>query len=617
MNSLPVPQPSAPLTRRRFLGLGAGAAAGLALSRPAAAAAPSSPPLFPQLARVGDRFTIALLADSHFGPLEAARQDNAEKFRRIAAEINARQPPPAFVTHLGDVVGSPGEGQLAAARALLPLLQPLTVLVHGNHDGQEPWTEFKQLQRFANGTDATLFSFNCGRWHFVVLPFGRQPETEFSAKLIAWLEADLRAHRERPTMIFEHHHLLPQGLTQLETYTYEKPLRNRILDTLAAAGNVRWVFCGHVHNGIQAAVKTAWTWRGINFLTAPTVVPPRNFGEEYPAFAAGQPNERDDGGGYYLLVDVEGDRARVRGRLGGVREEYVFADTFRPYENQEPLWFQNIADLPARPALENGSFEMSLAGWTAPYRYIADRDPGYTWTADTKRAKAGRSAARLSVREKGQPWAKDEMTELYQWLQVPAGANPALRASCLIDEADVRGGGYLRFTAFAKNQPRLTYLFDWGSGDRGANMRMALHAQFMANGQRAMATDLINLGRRREALFWRLAVTPDRWHEVQVQLAPAYDQAMGQPGAFARLGVDRLLVGVGVWCGEARGSRSAGWFDDVALATPGGSEEPAVTFAGQALPVDARVFTTDFGSKHLVNPETGRKTKAGRKGKKK
>ncbi len=592
--------------------------AGLALPRAGSAPSTVSPAgSFPQLDRVGARFTIALVADSHLASEvgRTGQQANTEKFRRIIGEINALQPAPAFVAHLGDVVANPQPANVEAAQSLLKELKPLTVLVHGNHDGHEPWPEFKEMQRSANGTDGTMFSFDCGRWHFVVFPFSTQPGSAFADELIAWLDADLRAHRGRPTMVFEHHHLLPQGLTQLESYTYDKPLRNRILATLAAAGHVRWVFCGHVHNGIQAAVKTAWTWRGINFLTTPTVVPSRNFGEEFPAFAAGQPNAGDNGGGYYLLVDVDGEKARVRGRLAGVPQEYVFADRFRPYGEQEPLWFRNITELPPRPALENGSFEQVLAGWVAPYRYVAAREPGYTWSADTRRAKAGRTAAHLTVREKGQPWAKDEMTELYQWLQLPAGGAATVRASCFIDEPDVGGGGYLRFTAFAREQPRLTYLFDWGSGNRAANMRMSLHAQFMARGEKAGATELISLGRRREALFWRLAATPGRWHDIQVQLAPAYDGAMGQPGAFARLGVDRLLVAIGVWCADARGSKSACWFDDVAVSPPAAAAGPSVTFNSAALPVNAGVFETDFGRAHLAGAGTDAPVKSGKAGK--
>lgn len=603
-------------TRRHFLGLGTGAAAGLALPRLLSAAPAATPPLFPQLARVGGKFTIALIADTHFSSLDAPRggaSSNNEKFRRIAAEINSLQPAPAFVVHLGDVISNPQPVNVAAAKALLPELKPLTVLVHGNHDGHPPWTEFKEMQRAANGTDATRFSFDCGEWHFVVLPFDQGAGAAFADELVTWLEADLRAARGRPTMVFEHHHLLPQGLTQLESYTYDQRLRSRILETLAAAGNVRWVFCGHVHNGIQAAVKTAWTWRGINFLTAPTVVPPRNFGEEYPPFAAGQANARDNGGGYYLLVDVDGARVQVRGRLVDTAAEHHFADTFRPYRDEEPLWFRPLADLPPRPALENGSFEQALAAWTAPYRYLSDRDPGYSWKADPRRAKSGRNAAHLFVREKGQTWAKDEITELYQWVRLPAGA-PVVRASYFVDEPDVGGGGYARFTAFAGREPKLTYLLDWGGGDRPANMRMALHAQFMAKGEKAGPAELIQLGRRKEALFWRLPAETGRWHDVHLQLAAAYDAAIGQAGGFAALQLDRLLIGIGVWCGDARGSRSGCRFDDVVLGTAGAGGAP-VSCNGAPLAVDASVFNTDFGAAFLPTGG-GKESKAGRKARK-
>ncbi len=601
------------LTRRQFVGLTGGTAAGWAMAATESTAMVPTSPLFPELSRFGDRFRFALIADTHFGSRDVGDgrdpRSHLAKYRVITSELHASDRPPAFVTHLGDIIANPNPEFVELAKSALGELKPLTMLVHGNHDGRNPWTEFKSLQRAANGTEAVTYGFNCGRWHFVVLPFEEHATDEFSDDLIEWLRADLFAHRDRPTMVFVHHHLLPQGLTQLESYTYEKPLRTRLLQTLADAGSVRWVFCGHVHNGIKASVKTAWTWREINFITAPTVVPPRNFGEEYSEFSSGQPSAGGNGGGYYLTVDIDGDQATVVGRLGGVAEQFVFPSRFRQYEDQEPLWFDNITDRTPSPTLENGSFEQSLDGWMTPYRYIADHNPGFTATVGKGHAKAGDSAAYLAVREKGQTWAHDEMTELYQWVKVAEKQSPLVRASYLIEQPDVGGGGYLRFTAFAAEDPKLTYLLDWGSGDRALNMRMALHAQFMARGEKAGATELIAMGERREALFWRLDGEPGRWHGIRLPLASAYDAVIGRRGAFAGLQIDRLLVAIGVWCGDSKGSRSEAWFDDVIIENST-SDDVVATHNTRPLPLDRSVFTTEFGAWHAS--KVGRRSDARR-----
>ena len=125
--SNPSPDPTSAgftCTRRRFLRWGGVAAAGLAMPRfsPAAPARQTPAPRFPQLAGVGERFTFGLIADTHFGSLEAgaakARFNNA-MFRRMAGEINALQPAAAFVVHVGDVIASPTPERVAAAKTLL------------------------------------------------------------------------------------------------------------------------------------------------------------------------------------------------------------------------------------------------------------------------------------------------------------------------------------------------------------------------------------------------------------------------------------------------------------------------------------------------------------------
>ena len=102
---------------------------------------------------------------------------------------------------------------------------------------------------------------------------------------------------------------------------------------------------------------------------------------------------------------------------------------------------------------------------------------------------------------------------------------------------------------------------------------------------------------------------------MRIDLAGAFDQALGRSGAFAQLGIDRLLIGFGVWCADARGSRSDAWFDDVALEAGPGGAAPAVALDGAPLPVDARVFTTDFGAWFAGGASEGATTKAKKKAK--
>jgi hypothetical protein len=560
-------------------------AAGAALAAtPATAADP-----FHRLAAVGDTFSMAVIADPQVEGADARGVVAATATRKLAAtvdELNAR--PPAVVVFNGDLVNSVKPEQISNFLAHAKRLTPTTILTHGNHDGHHPYPEFRAMQRAVNGTDLARFSFDCGRWHFVTIPCNFKPTDPYAGETLDWLAADLAAHRGRPTVAFVHYHLMPVGLSQLEWYTYDKPYRRKLLDILTAAGNVRWVVHGHVHNGVQTSAKTAWTWRGVNFLVCPTCTASRQFGEEFPEFAAGLPQgDRDSGGGYYLMFDFAGEDATVRGRLVGTAAEYTFPTAFREYRGEEPLWLADAGDL-ATPGLENGDFERKLAGWHRPHRYLADRDPGFVATA--RSADPG-TALYLRVREKGQHWAMDEVEEAYQVVAWDPAAAPTLRLRVKADGPSPLGGGYARVQALAGRKLVRTFVVTWGGGDLAQTKCLSQNALYTATGRQGGPFGLLQLGQRKEALFWHVAADPGRWHDLTLDL-PAAADAAGGPGTFAGLKADRLLVAVGVWCLKDPGAVAAAWFDDVRLAPARGE---ASAFGGTPLPLGPGAFATAIG----------------------
>ena len=173
-------------TRRQFLAAAGAATATLAGVRLPAAA--GGAPAFPQFAKAGDRFTFAVIADTHIRATrdgQGAPQRTEVQFRRTIGEINALTPRPAFVAHVGDIVASPLPENFEAFKAVARTLEPLLVLAHGNHDGPEPWAGLRDAQRAANGSDAVMFSFDCGPWHFLGFPCHFEPGGAFEAELLA------------------------------------------------------------------------------------------------------------------------------------------------------------------------------------------------------------------------------------------------------------------------------------------------------------------------------------------------------------------------------------------------------------------------------------------------
>jgi hypothetical protein len=564
---------------------------------------------------LGDRFTVALVADPQVeGPdtRSAVAVTSARKMARIVAELNAMERPPAFVLWNGDLVNNANPRQIDN---FLDLAKPLTMpqmAVHGNHDGRPPYAEFKAIQETLNGTEGVWFGFDAGAWHVVTIPTNIPPNDEaLIDEVLGWLDADLEAHRDRPTLALIHYHLMPAGLSQLEWYTYPKPIKKRLLEILTRRGNVKYVVSGHCHNGIETSLKTAWNYKGTNFLIAPTCTASRNFGEELPPFESGMDHgDGDTGGGYYLLLDFDGADLTIRGRLVGVGSDQFFPKAFRPYRDEEPLWLKDLVDDPPAPAFRNGSFAAGLDGWAHAWRYMADPEPGFRIEpgpapagADGGPAPAA-NALRLVVRDRGEPWAEDEVLEVYQYVRRPDGPAPVVSAGFLMEGATPGGGAYLRVCGFRGPELAWLMLVDWGDGDRAASHRIASNAIYTATGAPGPAFGLIQMGERKRAMFWRPTAAPGRWHRLTLNLAALYDGAHGRAGAFAETATDGLLIAAGVWCHEQRGSHAACRF--AAIALEAGAPGAPSTFDGTPLAADASAFHTDIGLTQLQNSERDR-----------
>ena len=555
----------------------------------------------PELDTVGERFRFAIIADAQVGHADDSgrvAKNAAETLRRAVDEINSMEPPVAFIVHLGDVVNVPDQESFQNFYNLVRPYRGLHVLVHGNHDTSPPYTEFRQLVRKLNGIESVYYSFDAGKWHFVVLPanteFGNYANLEVNKPMMQWLRTDLEINKNRPTAIFLHIHIMPMGLSQLEWYTYTPGFKRELIDVLAKWGNVKWVFNGHVHNGIKVSSKTAWTYRGINFLTVPTITASRPYGEEFPQFAEGMRR-----GGFYAVVDVDGDALTVRGRLAGVADEYVFADSFQPFapEKDVRLLTRSI-DLPPKSAVENPGFEEGLQGWYACPRYVCDGETGYLNEWRMKHKREGAYSAYLYVIPMGIDWAQDEYNELFQIVATP-GPNPVFRGSYYIEHPADSGGGYFRLVAIGGEEGNNDFKFlmqlGWSSNedDEYKADYYPRAVGYHTTGNVSSWTYLQDIGARKQGLFLRLPSETARWHDVQVSIAEIYDRAVGQPGAYAQLGVTKFLIAAGVWTNKDVRMGSGAFFDSIALESGDGSTSSSVN--AEALNIDDSVFTTQFG----------------------
>ncbi len=593
------------LNRRAFLACGLSAAAVAAFSESVHGQSDvSAEGCFPDMRKIGRKFSFAILADPQVGHRDDKNPVAANARRTLAAavrEISAMQPQPAFAVFLGDLVNVFDEQSTANFEDCIQGLEAQPVLVHGNHDTRPPFTPFKQLMRRVCGFEDVFYSFNAGPWHFAVLPCnvggpGAQQQAA-AADMLQWLASDLEANRKRPTIVFEHLHLLPQGLTQLEWYTFPLDLRLKLMELLTKHGNVKFCFNGHVHNGLQTSVKTSWNYKGIDFVTAPTIIAPRNFGEEFETYQRGT-NE----GGYYLIVDVDGNNVSLQGRLAGEDRAFKYPRRLRKFtEDIEPRWFRRTAELPAKERLLNGDFRRGLDGWQPCCRYLADKEPGFVWKACKK---DGRSAAYVFTRAK-EPlfWANDEMMELYQCVAVPEGGSPVLRTEYCIEEKPVDGGGYIRLNAMSGNEFKFAMMFKWGENERKADILVRAFG-YALTGTAQGWTFLQDLGREKRGFFWNTPSETSTWHCLTANIEELHDAALGAPGAFVQLGITKLFLAVGTWINRSKDAASGAYFANLNIDS---NPQLKSSIDGVPLTIDEHVFKTDFGQ-DLVERQQKKRT---------
>jgi 3',5'-cyclic AMP phosphodiesterase CpdA len=551
--------------------------------------------VFPRLEPVGDNFTFLINADPHVSlerPNAKSPQRHNQLLREFVKEVNAAPVQPAFVIFNGDIYERQEAPQ--TTEILLQIvkdLRPLPIAVTGNHDVRDFDVDaiFRPVQKAFNGTTNDTFSFNCGQWHFVVLPTkelltSRDKEEAF----LKWLDEDLKANRDRPTMGFMHYHLLPVGTSQLEFYTQSIDYKNRLLDVLTRYGNMKYVFSGHVHAGIKNSVKTAWEYQGVNFVVVPSPVRPRPFGEEYAEYTLD--------GGYYLKVEIQGQSARLLGRQIGRPAEHLYPASARKFDRAvDPRYFKAVWDLPAEAKLRNGGFEEGLAGWNSVFRYMKDKEPGYRVGAASGGAASGKGVACLFVSEEGQGWALGEFTEIYQVLRAP-GRAPALNFNYRSDQGP-NGGGYVWLGGFKGQEVQLVMVFHCGPQMRARHTLPRVIDYVVTAGEHDGAR-LQALSRQKQAMFWKLPIPGEKWLQVEISLPQAMNAAAGNPGLYESLGIDRFIIGLGAWCSDEPGSRSTAWFDDVVLR----DNEKANTMQVNGKPFDP----TQQGFDLIVAREKGR-----------
>ncbi len=463
-----------------------------------------------------------------------------ELLQQFVDETNARKGAQrsAFVVWNGDLVWAALPDAFANFVRIVRELTVPSVLVHGNHDGKKTDSQFLQVQQQLSGYQRLNYSFDYGRWHFIVIASQpKYPDQADKARLLQWLEHELKTHRDQPVMLFMHYHLLPVGLSQMEYYTYTPAkFRQQMLDLVTRYGNVRYVFSGHVHSGIKSSIKASKEYKGTKFVVVPTPVFQRPFGEEYPEFA--DPG-RYDKRGFYLEVHVDGEHVRLVGRKIGRPVTKEFPKHFPHYTPEmDPRHLVPESRLPANTELLNGGFTQGMAGWHTSWRYQRDQSPMFI-----NRSMAGKNLLQQTAGYGA--WNFDEYQESFQLVTWKAGQPHNLDYFLTPKRFSKQGaGGYVRVFSYLKSGdlgPLL--LVHWGERENSAKDMIRSWA-YNATGRRHGPLWLDKKLKQGTLASYRLPVRIKKENHIAIALNQLFAQVLGESGLDQ---IDHIGIAHGVW----------------------------------------------------------------------
>ncbi len=324
---------------------------------------------------------------------KAGTKFDDDRFKRRFEQVNPRlqqaveltnRLQPAFVVTLGDNIH--GYGEWESFKVFVDIVKPLQMplyLLMGNHDHlpradhyeTNPYQErefgnFLWAQKQLGSPQRVAYSFDAGDWHLILYsqPGGVDAYTERHPEFLQWLDTDLKANRDRPTMFFTHHPLLPAGHLLFESYGPRANHRAQLMDILTRYGNVKYVFSGHVHTTVSAAPLISWRYRGAAFIV--------------------MPNSAHWARSHYYQEHYRSSQGVGTVQLNGKRCESITFHTlageiipiataeFPVYDDAIYAYLRPPGALPAGSSLLNGGFEQPLSqGWFVNHLMPYDTAP--------------------------------------------------------------------------------------------------------------------------------------------------------------------------------------------------------------------------------------------------
>ena len=500
-----------------------------------------------------DSFSFAVWGDSQVAFYEKETEFGGEIYRQIAETVNPRlaeaiqatnRLDPEFVVTLGDNVH--GEGQWEHYKVFVDLVRSVSAPVYllmGNHDharrvngretnpyGRREFGNFLWAQKELGRPQKVAYSFNAGRWHFVLFSqpggngWGVNACLDRHPELLAWLEEDLKKYRDRPTMFFTHHPPLPAGRLQMEQYGPNAAYRAQFVDLLTRYGNVQYAFFGHVHNTVSSIPLISWRYKGIAFVVMPNTA---YFTRDYFY----QESQRSSWGiGRVSIRGASCESIEFHTLAGEVVK--VDPNDFPEYDDRDYGYLVPGGRLEAGPILTNGGFESPLCeGWLVNHLLAyEERPPIQTREIRTDHPAEGKKYLYLHCRAMHNQWyhkANFIISEVRQAVAASEGGRwPRLTLKYRLPSEQYRNpevcNAFITVSGYGKEEAQVLFTLVYSLG-----------RTFRVYGD---WDPLVCL--RTEPIL-------DRWTGLELNVRSDYEQHFSNRG-WDELGLETLVIRLGV-----------------------------------------------------------------------
>jgi Icc protein len=198
---------------------------------------------------LSEPFVLIQLSDPHLGAAWADCDPVAGLAAAVESVLRLPDAPEAVLVS-GDLADNAGDAEYRQVRDLLARLDAPLYVLAGNHDDRDALRRHFDLPG-AVGTPVQ-YAVELGPLRLVVLDSTRPGEArgELDRQRLAWLQAELAAAPDWPTLLAIHHPPLSTGMAAWDEIGLPAGDRHRLGEVLRRHPQVLRIVAGHVHTAI-------------------------------------------------------------------------------------------------------------------------------------------------------------------------------------------------------------------------------------------------------------------------------------------------------------------------------------------------------------------------------